>query len=92
MEACSAELAQPRQASIPRLGPLTRRANRRIYEEVHEAALKVEGSVALGAYAMRSVLKLDAHRQSLSQGDPVTNALLSDLDPVVVVGLGRQGL
>ncbi len=84
MESSSTDLAQSRQASLSRPRPLVGRTTKRIYDEVREAALKVDGSMALGAHAMHSVLRLDAHRQSLSQGDPVTSALLSEIEAAAI--------
>lgn len=59
--------------------PVMGRENRRIYSEVQEARLRVDGSLALAAHAMEGMLRLNAYRESLSHGDPVTNAVLSEV-------------
>jgi hypothetical protein len=64
--------------------PLASREARRIYARVKEAGLKVDGSLALAAHAMESLLMLDARRVILAQGDPTTNVLLSEIQATAV--------
>lgn len=53
---------------------------RHIYEETQLAGFKADGVMALAGHMMEGLVMLDARRQSLSQGDPVTDVVLSEIE------------
>jgi len=55
------------------------RQARTVYDEVRIKSFQADGALALAGHIMEGVVGLDARRQALSQGDPITNALLADI-------------
>jgi len=53
---------------------------RETVDEVRLAALKADGAMALGAHLMEGLVGLDDQRRSLSGGDPITDALLMEIE------------
>jgi hypothetical protein len=52
---------------------------KKIYDEVRLQGFKAEGATALAGHIMEQAVSLNERRQALSQGDPVTEALLTDI-------------
>lgn len=51
-----------------------------IHDEVRLAAFKADGALALAGHVMEGVVALDTHRRMLAGDDPVTTALLADIE------------
>ncbi len=64
---------------VPRSDRQVAARAKQAYDEVRLAALKVDGALALAGHIMDGVVGLDNHRQALSNGDPVTDVLLADI-------------
>jgi hypothetical protein len=50
------------------------------HDEVRLRAFQADGALALAGHIMDGVTALDRHRRDLDQGDPVTRALLADIE------------
>ncbi len=50
-----------------------------VYDEVRIKAFQADGALALAGHIMEGILGLDQKRRTLAQDDPVTNALLADI-------------
>jgi len=55
-----------------------------VHDEVRLAAFKVDGALALGGHIMEGVVGLDEHRRALAKDDPVTTALLADIEQTAI--------
>lgn len=60
------------------------REAQQVYDDVHLAALRVQGAVALGGHIMDGIVELDEHRRSLAGDDPVLKTLLADIEAATV--------
>lgn len=56
------------------------KAAKLIRREVQEAALKVDGAIALAAHTMGGVRDLDAHRVSLAGGNKQLDAIMIGIE------------
>lgn len=71
------ELAPHRDRAVARKA-------KRVYDEVRLRALQADGALALGAHIMEGVVGFDDLRRELSSGDPITNALLMEVEAETV--------
>ena len=50
-----------------------------VSDDVRLRAFKVEGALALAGHIMEGVVGLDNRRRAMAQNDPITTALLADI-------------
>lgn len=50
-----------------------------VYDEVRIKSFQADGALALAGHIMEGILGLDNRRRTLAQDDPITNALLADI-------------
>lgn len=55
-----------------------------VSDEVRMKGFQMDGAIALGGHAMEALMGLDDRRRELSQGDPVTDLLLTEIESVVI--------
>jgi hypothetical protein len=60
-----------------------------IYDEVRLAAFKADAPLVLAGHIMEGVKSLDNHRRELAKDDPVTNALLADIEQEALTQVKR---
>lgn len=53
---------------------------KRVHDEVRLAAFKSDGALGLAGHIMDGVVGLDTYRRMLSKDDPITTALLADIE------------
>jgi hypothetical protein len=57
---------------------------KQVHDEVRLAAFKGDGALALAGHLMEGTVELDERRRALAKGDPITNALLADIEQTAV--------
>jgi hypothetical protein len=60
-----------------------------IQDEVRTAAFKIDGALALGGHVMEGVVELDSRRRQLAGNDPLTNALLADIEQAALFAVKK---
>lgn len=51
-----------------------------VFDEVRLRGMQIDGAMALAGHIMEEAVELDAKRLSLAAGDPMTAALLADIE------------
>lgn len=59
-------------------------AAKKVYDETRLAGLKADGAMALAGHIMDGYVMLDQKRQALTDGDPVLNAMLAEIQVAAV--------
>lgn len=62
---------------------------KKIHDEVRLSAFKADGALALAGHIMEGVVGLDNHRRQLAGNDPVTTALLADIEQEAINSVKR---
>jgi hypothetical protein len=63
--------------------PIAQRA-KTVVAEVRHSGLKVDGAIALASHVMDLVIDLDHRRRVLSNGDPLLNEILGEIEGMAV--------
>jgi hypothetical protein len=60
-----------------------------VHDQVRLASFQADGAVALAGHLMEGMVGLDEHRRALAKDDPITNALLADIEQQAILSVKK---